>query len=73
MLQIENEYDSYGNDRVYMEKLRQLWIDNGINISSSRERVRPLLNVLNHFEVEALDSRSADEIIKKAKSILNNY
>lgn len=41
--------------------------------SSSRERVRPLLNVINHFEVEALDSRSADEIIKKAKFILNNY
>lgn len=33
MLQIENEYGSYGNDRIYMEKLRQLWIDKGINIS----------------------------------------
>lgn len=31
MVQIENEYGSYGNDKVYMEALRKLWIKNGIN------------------------------------------
>lgn len=32
MSQIENEYGSYGNDKVYLETLRQLWQQNGINV-----------------------------------------
>jgi beta-galactosidase len=32
MLQVENEYGSYGNDRAYMERLRQLWIRQGIDV-----------------------------------------
>ncbi len=32
MIQIENEYGSYGNDKKYMEALRALWIKNKINI-----------------------------------------
>ncbi|MGC3978609.1 MAG: beta-galactosidase [Paludibacteraceae bacterium] len=32
MIQIENEYGSYGNDRIYMQTLLQLWKDNGITI-----------------------------------------
>ena len=30
MVQIENEYGSYGNDRAYMSKLREIWKANGI-------------------------------------------
>ncbi|MCF0091758.1 beta-galactosidase [Micromonospora sp. MH99] len=30
MVQIENEYGSYGNDAVYLEELRQLWLRAGI-------------------------------------------
>lgn len=30
MVQIENEYGSYGNDRAYLERLRQIWIDEGV-------------------------------------------
>jgi beta-galactosidase len=30
MVQIENEYGSYGNDGVYLEELRQLWLNAGI-------------------------------------------
>lgn len=30
MVQIENEYGSYGNDRAYLERLRQIWTTNGI-------------------------------------------
>lgn len=30
MVQAENEYGSYGNDRKYMEAVRQLWKQNGI-------------------------------------------
>lgn len=32
MLQVENEYGSYGNDRTYMRTLRELWDRNGINV-----------------------------------------
>ena len=32
MLQIENEYGSYGNDRIYMQKLADMWTERGINI-----------------------------------------
>ena len=32
MMQIENEYGSYGNDKKYLQALKKLWISNGINI-----------------------------------------
>jgi beta-galactosidase len=32
MVQVENEYGSYGNDRAYMKALRKLWIDGGIRV-----------------------------------------
>lgn len=32
MVQVENEYGSYGNDRVYINTLKKLWITNGINV-----------------------------------------
>ncbi len=32
MIQIENEYGSYGNDRNYMARLKEVWTGNGINI-----------------------------------------
>ncbi|MET9402122.1 beta-galactosidase [Kitasatospora sp. NPDC002965] len=31
MIQIENEYGSYGNDTEYLEELRQLWLRKGIH------------------------------------------
>ena len=32
MLQIENEYGSYGNDRGYLRALKEIWIENDIDI-----------------------------------------
>src|SRR5678816_4283669 len=32
MVQIENEYGSYGNDKEYLETLRKIWIQNGITV-----------------------------------------
>lgn len=32
MLQIENEYGSYGNDRNYLSSLKEAWVANGIDI-----------------------------------------
>ncbi|WP_208644943.1 glycoside hydrolase family 35 protein [Mucilaginibacter kameinonensis] len=32
MVQVENEYGSYANDREYVNALKELWIKNGINV-----------------------------------------
>ncbi len=32
MVQIENEYGSFGNDKNYLEALRKLWLKNGITV-----------------------------------------
>jgi beta-galactosidase len=32
MLQIENEYGSFGNDRNYLSRLKEVWIENGIDV-----------------------------------------
>jgi beta-galactosidase len=34
MLQIENEYGSYGNDRNYMFRLREIWKEAGVDIAT---------------------------------------
>jgi len=31
MVQVENEYGSYGNDRAYMKRLRDVWVAAGVN------------------------------------------
>jgi beta-galactosidase len=30
LVQIENEYGSYGNDRQYLQRLRAVWEQNGV-------------------------------------------
>jgi beta-galactosidase len=32
MIQIENEYGSYGNDRNYMMRLKEVWTENGVDV-----------------------------------------
>jgi len=32
MLQVENEYGSFGNDRNYISRLKDLWVENGIDV-----------------------------------------
>ncbi len=32
MVQVENEYGSYGNDRDYMQWMKNLWLQNGIEV-----------------------------------------
>jgi len=32
MVQIENEYGSFGNDKEYLEELRRMWLRNGIDV-----------------------------------------
>ena len=32
MVQIENEYGSYGNDKEYLNRIKNLWLENGIDV-----------------------------------------
>jgi beta-galactosidase len=32
MVQIENEYGSYGNDKNYLQQLKKIWLQNGITV-----------------------------------------
>ncbi|WP_298733202.1 beta-galactosidase family protein [uncultured Chitinophaga sp.] len=32
MVQVENEYGSYGNDKQYLQRLKELWQQNGIDV-----------------------------------------
>jgi beta-galactosidase len=32
MLQVENEYGSFGNDRNYITRLKDIWVENGIDV-----------------------------------------
>ena len=32
MVQVENEYGSYGNDKEYLEELRRIWLRNGCDV-----------------------------------------
>lgn len=32
MLQVENEYGSFGNDRNYITRLKKVWVENGIDV-----------------------------------------
>lgn len=32
MLQVENEYGSFGNDRNYISRLKDVWVENGIDV-----------------------------------------
>ncbi|MCX6551759.1 MAG: beta-galactosidase, partial [Acidobacteria bacterium] len=32
MVQVENEYGSYGNDRAYMARLREVWLKTGVDV-----------------------------------------
>lgn len=32
MVQVENEYGSYGNDKTYLKTLKKTWINNGIDV-----------------------------------------
>jgi beta-galactosidase len=32
MLQVENEYGSFGNDRNYVARLKDVWVENGIDV-----------------------------------------
>jgi beta-galactosidase len=70
MIQIENEYGSYGNDRKYLESLRTLWLQNGIDVPFyTADGAAPAMLEAGNIEGAAigLDSGSGDDDFQEAK------
>lgn len=70
MVQIENEYGSYGNDKGYLERLRQLWLSNGINVPFyTADGPTPYMLEAGNIDGAAigLDSGSSEADFEQAK------
>jgi beta-galactosidase len=70
MVQIENEYGSYANDKTYLETLRKLWLKNGITVPFyTADGATPYMLEAGHIQGAAigLDSGSSDEDFAQAK------
>jgi beta-galactosidase len=72
MVQVENEYGSYGNDRAYMTRLRDAWKANGIDVPFyTADGPTPYMLEAGHVEGAAigLDSGSNEQHWELARSI----
>jgi beta-galactosidase len=70
MVQVENEYGSYANDKTYLETLRQLWIKNGITVPFyTADGATPYMLEAGHLKGTAigLDSGGSDDDFAQAK------
>ena len=70
MVQIENEYGSYGNDNNYLEALRNIWKKNGIDVPFyTADGATPYMLEAGNIDGAAigLDSGSSDADFDQAK------
>ncbi|MEX8547335.1 MAG: beta-galactosidase family protein [Mucilaginibacter sp.] len=71
MVQIENEYGSYGNDKEYLEALRKLWLAAGIKVPFyTADGPTPYMLEAGHIAGTAigLDSGTSDANFNQAKN-----
>lgn len=64
MVQIENEYGSYGNDKVYLNTLKDMWVNNGIKVPFyTADGATPYMLEAGHVAGAAvgLDSGGSDD------------
>jgi beta-galactosidase len=73
MVQVENEYGSYGNDRRYMARLRDVWVQHGIDVPFfTGDGPTPYMLEAGHLPGAAvgLDSGSDEKHWDLARSIV---
>lgn len=79
MVQIENEYGSYGNDMIYLETLKNSWLKQGINVPFyTADGASPNMLEAGHLKGTAvgLDSGGSDDDFaeaKKADSLMPSF
>ncbi|MBN9299069.1 MAG: beta-galactosidase [Filimonas sp.] len=69
MVQVENEYGSYANDKKYLNELKQMWVQNGINVPFyTADGATAYMLEAGGIDGAAigLDSGSSDEDFEKA-------
>ena len=70
MVQVENEYGSYGNDKNYLETIRKIWQKNGINVPFyTADGATPYMLEAGNIDgcIIGLDSGSNEEDFEQAK------
>lgn len=70
MVQVENEYGSYANDKTYLNTLKALWVQNGINVPFyTADGPTPFMLEAGSVEGAAigLDSGSSEKDFEEAK------
>jgi beta-galactosidase len=75
MVQIENEYGSYGNDRTYMNRLKNVWLKNGIEVPFyTADGPTPYMLEAGSLPEAAigLDSGTNDKNFEQAKKVNPN-
>jgi beta-galactosidase len=73
LLQVENEYGSFGNDRAYMARLKDVWVKAGIDVPFfTADGPTPYMLEAGHVEGAAvgLDSGSEEKHWDLARSIV---
>jgi len=73
LVQVENEYGSYGNDRAYMARLKEVWVKAGIDVPFfTADGPTPYMLEAGHVEGAAvgLDSGSEEKHWDLARSIV---
>jgi beta-galactosidase len=73
LFQVENEYGSYGNDRAYMARLKEVWVKAGIDVPFfTADGPTPYMLEAGHVEGAAvgLDSGSEEKHWDLARSIV---
>ena len=71
MVQIENEYGSFGNDKNYLEALRKIWLKNGIDVPFyTADGATPYMLEAGNIDGAALglDSGSNENDFEQAKN-----
>ena len=75
MVQVENEYGSFGNDKQYLEGLRKLWLKNGITVPFyTSDGATPYMLEAGNIDGAAigLDSGSSEADFEQAKKRNSN-
>jgi len=73
LVQVENEYGSYGNDRAYMARLKEVWVKAGVDVPFfTADGPTPYMLEAGHVEGGAigLDSGSEEKHWDLARSIV---
>ena len=73
MVQIENEYGSFGNDKSYLEELRKIWLKSGIDVPFfTADGPQPFMLEAGNIDGAAIGLDSGDSLKAFEQAALRN-